>query len=128
MVGVQNIEARPSMALGASISIWESTTDAMWGLGEVVVSLYWSGGDKSSCPTMMCAVSIDSSVYSERDGMQSLMHGLRVARSSVFEVKDLVCGRSCRVGSWLRPRLDIHSLMLGYEDSQITRRAKSVTN
>ena len=39
---------------------------------------------------VLCSVSVDPRVYSERDGTQSLSCGFHIARSFAFQVKDLV--------------------------------------
>ena len=70
----------------------------------------------------------ESPLYSRQVVLRLLRRGFCRARSSAWRVTDLVIGRSCRVGSLGRLQLNIHSLLLVYEKTQITKRAKSVAD
>ena len=86
----------------------------------------FSCGDKTSYLTSRCSVSVGSILNSWKETSWPLRWCFCLVHSSVWRVIDLISGRSCRVGSLGRLWLNIHSLLLVCEESQITRRAKSV--
>ena len=120
VISIPNIEQQPDVARSVCFSIeaWigEGHFGRYDGQGKIMILV---------CLTSRCWMSMESTLWS---GQISPRRGFFRARSSVWHVMDLVSGRSCRVGSLGRLRLDIHSLLLDCEKSQITKRAKSVTD